>query len=162
MKKLIMPLIILIIMSFSFSFTGDFSYVGVDRCGMCHKGSKKGEVYEKWKAGPHANAFENLKATNDENNPECLVCHVTGFDKSGYKIGDPDASKFEGVQCESCHGPGSDYRKISIMKDKDKALQNGLIVPDEALCIKCHNENSPDFKGFDYKVYLNKIDHNYR
>ena len=47
------------------------------------------------------------------------------------------------VQCEACHGPGSDYMKMNIMKDKKLAIENGLILPDEKVCKKCHNENVP-------------------
>ncbi len=39
---------------------------------------------------------------------------------------------------------------------------NGLITPDENVCKKCRNERSKDFKGFDYKEYLKKIDHTYK
>ena len=48
-----------------------------------------------------------------------------------------------GVQCEACHGPGKDYKKKSIMQDREKAVANGLIIPDEKTCQKCHNENVP-------------------
>ncbi len=69
---------------------------------MCHKGTKKGNVFEKWEKGPHAKAFETLKKKGEEKNPECLSCHVTGFYESVYKVGDANASKFEGVQCGCC------------------------------------------------------------
>ena len=49
-----------------------------------------------------------------------------------------------GVQCEACHGPGSEYKSMSIMKDREKAMANGLLIPDEKTCFKCHNENVPE------------------
>jgi hypothetical protein len=73
------------------------------------------------------------------------------------------------VGCESCHGPGSLYRKVTIMsKSKYKtdpegqrklAIEAGLLIPDEATCTKCHNEKSPTFKGFNHEEYLAKIKH---
>jgi hypothetical protein len=75
----------------------------------------------------------------------------------------------EGVQCESCHGPGNLYRSVSIMSKKayeadhegmhKKALEAGLVIPTEATCRGCHNEKSPNFKGFDFKVMSEKIKH---
>jgi len=69
--------------------------------------------------------------------------------------------KTEGVQCETCHGPGSEYKKLSIMKDKEKAAENGLIIhtEKELFCIKCHNTESPTFTGFSYETYWEKIKH---
>jgi len=64
-----------------------------------------------------------------------------------------------GVQCEACHGPGSDYKAISVMKDKAAAVAAGLIIPDEAMCKKCHNAESPTFTAFDYKTMYAKIAH---
>jgi hypothetical protein len=145
----------------SLVYAGDYTYVGSKKCKMCHKGARKGEVFEKWEKGPHAKAFETLKAKGEEKNPKCLECHVTGFNAGGYKVGDANAANFEGVGCESCHGPGSAYKAMSVMKDKTKAMANGLIEPNEAVCTKCHNKNSPTFKGFDYTEYAKKIDHTY-
>jgi len=118
---------------------------------MCHKGAKKGEVFEKWENSPHAKALETLKAKGEDKNPKCLECHVT----------DVKTAATEGVGCEGCHGPGSAYKSMSIMKDKQKAIANGLVIPNEATCKKCHNEKSPTFKGFNFDEYFKKIDHRY-
>jgi Cytochrome c554 and c-prime len=160
MKKFILIAICVMFVA-SLAYAGDYTYVGVKKCKMCHKGEKKGKVFEKWAAGPHAGAFETLKKGGNETKAECLECHVTAFNKGGYKVGDANAAKFEGVQCEVCHGPGSAYKKMSVMKDHQKSIDNGMIVPTEEACKKCHNKKSPDFKGFNYKEYLKKIDHTY-
>ncbi|NIM10717.1 MAG: cytochrome C554 [Candidatus Aminicenantes bacterium] len=160
MKRVIL-VTVCVLVALSLVYAGDFTYIGAKKCKMCHKGPKKGEVYEKWEKGSHAKAFETLKAKGEEKNPKCLECHVTGFNAGGYKVGDANAAKFEGVGCESCHGPGSEYKKMSIMKDLNKSKENGLIIPDEAVCKKCHNEKSPTFKGFDFAKYAKKIDHKY-
>jgi len=146
----------------SMVYAGDFTYVGTNKCKMCHKGASKGEVYEKWEKSLHAKAFEALRSKGEEKNPECLKCHTTGLGAGGYQPGDANASDFEGVGCESCHGPGSAYKSLSIMKDQKKAIENGLIIPTEAVCKKCHNEKSPTFKGFNFSEYVKKIDHTYR
>lgn len=159
--KRIMFLTLSVMVVFSLVYAGDFSYIGVAKCKMCHKGTAKGEVFEKWEKSPHAKAFATLKAKGEEKNPKCLECHVTGFNASGYKVGDPTAASFEAVQCESCHGPGSAYKSMSVMKDKKQSMANGLIEPNEAVCKKCHNPKSPTYKAFNFKEAVKKIDHTY-
>jgi hypothetical protein len=77
------------------------------------------------------------------------------------------------VQCESCHGPGADYRKKKVMSDRDRAKANGLWSPEKnpAVCMTCHNHKSPTFdpmryalpdgthSGFDFKQALTRISH---
>ena len=137
-------------------------YVGAKKCKGCHSGPKNGRVYESWGKDIHAKAFDTLKAKGEEKNPRCLECHVTGFKDGGYKIGASNAADFEGVQCEACHGKGSLYKKSDTMRRVDLCIEKGMIIPRGALCIKCHNKNSPTFKGFDYSKYAKKVDHVFR
>ncbi|MBI3990565.1 MAG: cytochrome C554 [Candidatus Omnitrophica bacterium] len=133
-------------------------YIGVKKCKMCHMSQ-----YKVWEGLKMAKALDTLKAENntktkkdETQNPECLKCHTTGFSEGGYEVGktDPDLAN---VQCESCHGPGSDYFKMDIMKDKDKAKAAGLIIPDEKQCKTCHTlEQDPDF---DFAKCSVEIDH---
>jgi hypothetical protein len=107
-------------------------YVGVKKCRLCHK---KDGVYPSWMETKHANAFEAL-SEEDRTKEECIGCHTTGTTAKGVLL--------EGIQCEACHGPGSDYNKKSIMENLDKAIANGLLLPDTTTCKKCHNENVPE------------------
>jgi hypothetical protein len=161
MKAAIFISICLILVSFP-GYAQDFEFVGVRKCKLCHEMAKKGDTYWKWLNGPHARAFKTLKAMGEEKNPQCLECHTTGFNAGGYQVDNAGAIGLEGVQCESCHGPGSSYRRMHIMKDKQKSLANGLVEPTETVCIKCHNEKSPTFKGFNYKEAVAKINHRFR
>lgn len=131
-------------------------YIGAAKCKMCHNKPPQGEQYNKWAASPHAKAMQSLKG-DDAKNPKCLKCHSTA---AGLTLSDTQTiTVAEGVSCESCHGPGSAYKSPSVMKDKAKAMAAGMIVPDEKLCVKCHNKESPNFKGFDFKTYTAKIAH---
>jgi hypothetical protein len=69
----------------------------------------------------------------------------------------------DGVGCESCHGPGGDYYKKKVMKaiysGKQDGKALGLIEPDEKTCKKCHNEESPSYKPFDFKKRVKEIAH---
>jgi hypothetical protein len=135
---------------------------------MCHQSEKKGNQYGVWQKSKHAEAMKTLstdtanaiaKAKGLEKpaaeSPECLQCHAITSDA---KL-TPD-----GVQCESCHGAGSAYMKMAIMKDKEKAIAAGLIVfKDKAAiekkCKTCHNEKSPTKKTFKFEEMWAKIKH---
>ena len=110
----------------------------------------------KWAAGPHAKAMESLKGA-DATNPKCLKCHSTAAAADQKLVGTLKVS--EGVSCESCHGAGSAYKSATIMKKQELSLAKGLIIPDEKVCKTCHNEESPNYKGFDFAEYSAKIAH---
>jgi hypothetical protein len=161
-----------------------FKYVGVKKCKTCHKKDLTGNQYGVWEEARHSKAFETLlgkeaievaKAKGIAGPPseagECLKCHSTA-----YGLGPEDFDKkpllhADGVQCETCHGPGSAYRKKKIMSDHDLSVANGMIVPDAKTCLKCHNDESPSWDpakynladgtsaGFDFDQAYEKIKH---
>jgi hypothetical protein len=179
LKLISRVLIIMLIINvpiFLYAINGDegkHKYVGAKLCGMCHKTDAVGKQYTIWENSKHAQAYNTLKtedadriakakgySTKAIETPECLKCHATGYNIDASLLTD----KFnisDGVQCETCHGPGSDYKSIKIMKDKKLAVDNGLIIYDkpEQLCLKCHNEESPYFKGFNFNEMWPKIAH---
>lgn len=149
-------------------------YIGVKKCKMCHNSKRSGAQYKIWEGTPHAKAYETLgteeaKAVakkmgidDPQKSDKCLVCHVTGYGKDKSMF----ASSFkmeEGVGCEACHGPGSEYKSMKVMKGiykgELKAEDYGLLMPDENHCKTCHNEKSPTYKKFDFKTFWEKIAH---
>lgn len=68
------------------------------------------------------------------------VCHKVQYEswsKSKHALAK------EKTECETCHGNGADYMKLSVMKDPAKAAEAGLIAkPDKASCAKCHEAKS--------------------
>jgi len=116
-----------------------------------------------WMESKHAKAFESLKP-EDQKKPECLSCHTTGAGKPA-----AEGADLKGVQCEACHGAGSLYKAVDVMNKAKyaadraaahkKAMDLGLVVPDEKTCTGCHNSKSPTFKGFDFKTSVEKIKH---
>lgn len=146
------------------------NYVGVKGCKMCHMAPSRGAQFKKWEEGPHSKAYETLASAeakqaaaekgveNPQEASECLKCHVTGYGADASRF-ESTYAKEDGVGCESCHGPGNDYKNIKIMKDRDQAIANGLVIPDAETCKGCHNEESPTFKGFDFDEMWSKIAH---
>jgi len=94
---------------------------------------------------------------DEAKNPKCLKCHSTAASVDQGLV--TSITVEEGVSCESCHGPGSLYKVATTMKDMKLAMSKGLIMPDEKVCKKCHNEGSPNYKGFNFKEYSAKIAH---
>jgi hypothetical protein len=149
----------------------EHKYVGVDKCAMCHKSEAKGNQFAHWQKSAHAKAFATLAGPKaleiakakgmtkpPQESPECLKCHVTGYGKAA-ELFDPAFKKEMGVQCESCHGPGSDYKDMKLMKDQKAAVAAGLVMPDETVCTGCHNKESPSFVAFDFKKAQAAIAH---
>jgi hypothetical protein len=123
-------------------------YVGArDGCRRCHL-----KEFRSWEDTPHATAIEKLEG-DDASNPECLKCHTTGMGEPGGFVSMADTEGMANVQCEACHGPGSEYRDRDVMKDRDASVAAGLVIPDASTCEKCHNEESPTFEGdFDFET----------
>jgi len=141
------------------------AYVGSKACKTCHMGEKKGNMWEIWLGSAHSKAMASLNAEKGEDkDPKCLKCHTTGYGAGGYGAEGMDEAlaapeTLGAVGCESCHGPGSEYKAMKVMKDRDAAVAAGMWLPDEATCTKCHNEESPTFKGFNFEEMMAKIAH---
>lgn len=154
------------------STLGNYSFIGVNACRLCHKTVKQGNQYDIWRNSKHSKAFATLltdeaaKIARDRGFKEsanevveCLRCHASGFEASdkkeqGFKIED-------GVQCETCHGAGSDYKDLKIMKNRELAIKNGLVplTDIEKFCRSCHNSASPTFKSFNFEEAFKSIEH---
>jgi len=154
-KKIIF-LLGMVILTIGLVNAEDFKYIGAAKCKMCHNKADKGEQFNKWASSTHAKAMDRLKGA-DATNPKCLKCHSTAAGVNQALVATITVA--EGVSCESCHGPGSAYKVATVMKDQKASMAKGLILPDEKVCKTCHNEQSPHYKGFNYKEYVAKISH---
>ena len=106
-------------------------FLGMFSCVNCHA-----REYAQWQTSAHAHAWKTLADQQKESTPSCVPCHVTGHGKpGGYRTAD-DASRFGNVQCEACHGMGTDHEVW-------KAHGNRVA---EATCRGCHTPTtSPTF-----------------
>jgi nitrate/TMAO reductase-like tetraheme cytochrome c subunit len=146
------------------------NFVGAEKCKMCHNTPAKGAQFTKWSESMHSKAYQTLAGeeakkiaaakniADPQNAAECLRCHIAGYGAPAAALTEK-YKKEDGVTCEGCHGPGGDYWKMDVMKDKAKAMAAGLVMPNEKTCTGCHNQESPTFKGFDFKTALAKVAH---
>lgn len=110
----------------------DYAWAGA--CKKCHE-----DIYEAWSRTKHARALDRL--SGDEQQKECIGCHVTGpktrLEQDGKVVNG-------GIQCESCHGAA----KAHVA---DPNVRTGLVrKPPESVCVTCHNDKGPHFRGFFY------------
>uniref|UniRef100_A0A7C4LMD6 Cytochrome c-552/4 domain-containing protein n=1 Tax=Schlesneria paludicola TaxID=360056 RepID=A0A7C4LMD6_9PLAN len=155
------------------------TFVGAARCGECHK-----NAFKKWSGTKHAQAFESLKRgrkgqeqgwINRIYDPECLSCHVTGWNPqdvlrydSGF-LNEQATPHLRGQQCENCHGPGSHHAELEWRLKETKSAPDEAVIAarkevklnsataEKDVCIKCHDgDNSPTFQ---FKKYWEEVRH---
>ena len=111
-------------------FTGSLPspamYVGVDSCVECH-----GEKHSVWALTKHANAFQTLVNSGDQENALCLSCHTVGFRKRSGYVDEIITPHLKDVQCENCHGPGSNHVADPANEPMAKDYSSEL-------CGRCH------------------------
>ena len=164
-KILLLPIALISSILIIGLFAQEFTYVGADKCKICHKTKKQGRQFPIWEESRHSKSFEDLfsetalevakKRNLDKppsEHPDCLKCHGPLYEKA------PEI-KAEGVTCEVCHGPGSAYKKLSIMKNREKSKTSGLVVYEspeaiKKLCSTCHSSEE-----FDFEASWEKIKH---
>jgi len=125
----------------------NIEYISANTCKSCHE-----QEYHQWSATRHAFAYQTLVKKERYFDPNCLLCHTTGYGyATGFQIGEQD-SLLKGVQCETCHGPGKQHagnpKKSNIRSGKDTAL-----------CLQCHDtEHSPGFSEV-VALHTKDVDH---
>ena len=118
-------------------------FAGETACKNCHPAA-----HEKWSTSRHGKAYETLRKINKAFDPECLICHVVGYNTPGGFISELDTPGLKNVQCEVCHGPG---------KKHISAPMPGFGMEARKACKKCHVKNhSP---RFNFTEYWPKIKH---
>ncbi|MGB2984638.1 MAG: multiheme c-type cytochrome, partial [Phycisphaerae bacterium] len=149
--------------------TGKCKYIGVMACAGCHRGPMMGYQFSKWRLSKHARAYAVLGTPtgyqmaaragakgNPQENPRCVRCHTIGAasGNDGFTAGFTPA---DGVQCESCHGAGSEFRPEAVMRDRRASRQAGLKPVTRETCMRCHN--NAHGRPFDYEAAVSMIAH---
>ncbi len=115
-------------------------YLGAEFCGRCHA-----KEYAQWRTTSHAQAWQTLVDVRKDATEDCQKCHVVGYGKPGGFAGVNDAAKLANVQCENCHGMGTEHDAWPAAR---------VSVP-EATCRGCHTEiTSPDFQFSVFRPHI--------
>jgi hypothetical protein len=113
-------------------------YSWADSCKSCHQ-----DIYDSWAKTRHSTALDRLSSSEQEK--ECVGCHVTG---SKTRVMDGRKVLNAGVQCESCHGAAAAHAA-------DPTVKTGLVrKPPQSVCVECHSDKSPHFRGFFYSAMV--------
>lgn len=132
------------------------------KCMFCHGSAPKfTAIYDKWKVSGHAQRFKKDITTLGFFSTSCMKCHVTGYDynipaaNNGFDdlaaslgwvwAGPPNPGKWDTlktqfpnlvnhatINCESCHGPGSEHSMGGATSKIQITLESGA-------CQTCHN-----------------------
>ncbi len=105
-------------------------------CRMCHEGR-----YEFWLSTPHARAYQTLQKAGQELDPECIGCHTVGYLTSGGFWHPNQVGNLKDVQCESCHGAGSQHLEGDIEQMRSRTVK-------ESACLFCHTDERDDHFNF--------------
>ncbi len=132
------------------SHAKDAFYLGARACAHCHDGPAMGAQFSKWRLSAHARAYASLALPESKEitrlsglteaphqSRMCLGCHATAADAEQWEHGDGFHLE-DGLQCEACHGAGSEYAPEDIMRDRAQAMAHGLKMPTRDDCLLCH------------------------
>jgi Cytochrome c554 and c-prime len=129
---------------------GQATYVGAAVCSACHADAfafwqqqivtlpgtnNQGQRIDR-QVG-HAKAWFTLTSEGKERDRSCVGCHSAGFNEVGGACTTTElvTKGLTGVQCESCHGPGS----LHVAAGDEAARKTAIVGhPDEASCRGCH------------------------
>ncbi len=119
-------------------------FVGGDVCARCHTSE-----YAQWQTTKHALAWKTLVDQHKDSTPECVGCHVVGNRQAGGFTNGTDTPKLVNVQCENCHGMGTNHEAFAANPPRIT----------ESTCIQCHTATtSPTFS---FAIYAPHVMHKY-
>jgi hypothetical protein len=143
------------------------TYLGLQSCAACHSGSFSGApaVYGTYTNTPHASFFtlaiNGLESSHYSKN--CIQCHTVGYDTNSFAVNggfDDIALEYNwtfptvltnsnwanmpasvqnlgNIQCENCHGPGSQHLFSQGVVGNPNAISVNYFAGD---CSQCHDD----------------------
>ena len=97
------------------------------------------------------------------NDWRCIKCHVTAYGAGPEQLA-PTYRDADGVSCEACHGPGSEYADEDHGPDVPNREAMGFqlltnLTERREVCVSCHNPRSPTYKPFNLREFSRTIAH---
>lgn len=158
---------------------GSFKYQGPGACRECHMEST-GKFHlgasQVWEHHVHSSAYQTLKRDYTKeiarrargiddplNDWRCVKCHVTAYGADKSQIA-PSYSHEDGVTCEVCHGPSSQYADVDHGPGVANREAMGFRIlkglPERReVCTGCHNPASPTYVPFNLREFSRDIAH---
>ncbi len=150
------------------------TFVGINTCTLCHSGGIQAEdKYTTWRTTGHANIFtEGINGLLGSYSASCLKCHTVGYDttasatnggfddvmkqtgwtfptvltNSNWAAMPPSLQNVANIQCENCHGPGSQHAySLGNTNLISKTVNSGD-------CNQCHDAPTHHVKGTEWYV----------
>jgi hypothetical protein len=158
-------------------------YRGIDNCALCHSGSVIApDKYTDWFQTKHAHAFEEAidgKST-DHFTKNCISCHAVGFDGNtnsnnggfddiaaqtgwvfpttltygNWAAMPPALQNVANIQCENCHGPGSQHIYGSPTLGNTNLISVSFI---QGNCAQCHDALTHHVKATEWSGSMHAV-----
>ena len=145
------------------------TYVGVAACSKCHSGGLATVMVPSWSQTEHATMFtQGINGVDGTGyGAGCIACHTVGYDANS-KVNDGGFSAIaaqlnwsfpttlqagnfaampaalqgvSNIQCENCHGPGSEHANYG------GALDAISVPTNSGACSQCHDEPTHHIKS---------------
>jgi len=116
-------------------------YALATECAKCHA-----DQYKNWHGTRHAGAYGTIERAKRTGDPNCLMCHTTGFNTEKGFITIQKTPQMAGVQCQECH-------RFNMAEHRQK----GFVPPkiNDDLCTTCHTPITDP--NFNFKSRLAKV-----
>ncbi len=142
---------------FGLNYTGPLTspdgYIGVDGCIECHP-----EQHNPWIETIHATAFDTLIASGDGDNEVCFPCHSVGYGEPSGFVNLDTTPELADVQCESCHGPGSNHAIDPEDVPLDVDFESNLCGICHQSCHgACGDEHHPQFEQWGISMHASAL-----
>jgi hypothetical protein len=155
------------------------TYVGAATCTQCHGGGLAEALVTPWSKTAHADAFTQYinGGIGNEFSTSCLACHTTGYDANS-KVNDGGFSataaqlgwtfpttlqagtfqsmpvplqNLSNVQCENCHGPGSEHANYG------GDVIAVAIPSNTGGCSQCHDDPTYETKSATWALSVHAV-----
>ncbi len=156
------------------------TYVGKAACTVCHSGGLAQAKVQSWSKTLHAQIFADGMngVASDHYSSSCLGCHTVGYNTTAGAVNggfDDVAAKlswtfpatlqpgtFEAlpaelqnlgnVQCENCHGPGSQH-----VRSGGTAMEISKVTDGTGVCSQCHAAATHHVKSAEWNNSMHAI-----
>jgi len=160
------------------------TYLGIAACADCHSGGLVGvpNIYPLWTNTPHATFFTRAidGLVSSYYNKSCIQCHTVGYDTNSFANngGFDDLAtllnwtfpavltngnwaampeqlqNLANIQCENCHGPGSQHLYSSGVVGNTNAIAVSYNAGD---CTQCHDSLPEEYQSAEWYNSLHAV-----